>query len=326
MPQMYYSHAIREALREEMQRDPQVFLMGEDIAVYGGAFRVTKGLLEEFGPERVRNTPISEGSFVGIGVGAALLGSRPVVEMMFMDFLTLALDQLLNHAAKFRFMYGEQARVPLVIRCPAGGRRCYGPTHSQCLESLVMSMPGVKIAAPSSPADAKGLLKAAVRDDNPVLFVESKILYGRQGEVPEGDHVVPLGQARVARIGEDVTIVTYSQMVEEALKAAELLAEEDIDAEVIDLRTLNPLDLETISASVEKTGKVIVAEEGHRTGGVGAEIGCRIMEELYYYLDGPIRRVAARDVPVPCSAPLEQYVLPDYRSIVAEARAAIEQD
>jgi len=320
MSEIFYSQAICSALREELARDERVYLLGEDIAGYGGAFRVTRGLVEEFGGERVRNTPISENSIVGVAVGSAMLGMRPVVEIMFMDFITLAIDQLFNHAAKFRFMFGEQVKLPLVVRTPAGGRRGYGPTHSQCLESLFISMPGIKIAAPATPHDAKGMLKAAIRDDNPVLFVENKSLYGMRGEVPDGDYTVPLGSAQVLREGSHVTIVSYSQMVHECLKAADVLSAEGIAAEVIDLRTLNPLDMETLCASVEKTGRVVLAEEGHRSGGVCAEIGFRLFENLYYYLDAPIKRVAALDTPVPAAPVLERYVLPDHTNVVQAVR------
>ena len=328
MPEpLRYSEAIREAMAEEMRRDGRVFLMGEDNALYGGAFRVTRGLLDEFGPERVRNTPISESGIVGAGIGAALVGMRPIVEMMFMDFITLAVDQILNHATKYRFMYGEQAWVPLVVRTPAGGNRGYGPTHSQCLERLFFSMPGIKIAAPSTPADAKGLLKAAIRDDNPVLFVESKILYPTLGERPEeqafagrDDDVIPLGKARVAREGEHISVIAYSEMVVQALRAAEALEGEGISLEVIDLRTLAPLDMAAVLESVGKTGRAIVAEEGHLTGGPGAEIACRIVENCFYELDAPVRRVAAMDVPVPVSPVLERRVLPSAFDIASAAR------
>ena len=324
MPEIFFTQAIRDALREELARDERVFLLGEDIAGYGGAFRITRGMVEEFGPIRVRNTPISENSIVGVAVGAAMQGLRPVVEIMFMDFITLAIDQLLNHAAKFRFMFGEQVRVPIVIRTPGGGRRGYGPTHSQSLESLFISMPGIKIAAPSTPHDAKGMLKAAIRDDNPVLFVENKTLYGTRGDVPPGDWTVPLGKAAVVREGSDVTIISYSHMLLECLKAADTLAAEGIAAEVIDLRSLNPLDMDTLCASVEKTGRVVLAEEGPRTGGVCAEIGFRLFERLHYYLDAPIKRVAALDVPVPAAPVLEKYVLPDQHKVLAAVREAMQ--
>ncbi len=267
---MYYSHAIREALLEEMERDPTVVLIGEDIAEYGGAFKVTADFVERFGRDRVRNTPISEGGFVGVAIGAALTGLRPVVEIMFMDFITLAMDQLINHAAKFRYMYHGQVKTPLVVRTPAGAGRRYGPTHSQTLERHFIATPGLVVIAPATPADAKGLLKAAIRCDDPVVFIESKVLYGQRGEVPEGDQVTPIGRARVAREGEHATIVAWSRMVDESLRAAEALAGHGIEVEVLDLRTLAPLDMDAVAASVAKTGRVVVVEEGPLTGGVAA--------------------------------------------------------
>ena len=321
MTEVFYSHAIREALREELRRDPSVVMVAEDIAQYGGAFKITEGFLDEFGPDRIINAPISENSFVGVCIGAALTGLRPITEMMFMDFITLAMDQLVNHAAKFRYMYGEQARVPLVVRCPAGAGRGYGPSHSQSLERYFVSTPGIKVAAPATAYDAKGMLKAAIRDDDPVIFVESKLLYGRKGEVPEEDYTVPLGQARVAHEGDEVTIIAYSRMVEEALKAVEPLAKRGISAEVLDLRSLCPLDMAAISESVTKCGRVVVAEEGHRTGGIGAEITARIVESCFDYLEAPVRRVAALDVPVPASRVLENAATPDWEDI---GRAAVE--
>ncbi|MBI2192120.1 MAG: alpha-ketoacid dehydrogenase subunit beta [Planctomycetes bacterium] len=322
MPELFYSHAVRDALREEMARDPRVFLMGEDIS-YGSAFGVTKGLVEEFGTERVRNTPVSEEVIVGAGIGAALLGCRPVVEIMFMDFILLALDQLLNHGAKYHFMYGDQARVPLVVRTPAGARRGYGPTHSQSLDSILLTLPGVKVAVPATPADAKGLLKTAIRDDNPVVFIENKTLYGRRGDVPEGEHLVPFGRARIAREGSNATVVATGQMVEDALAAAQALAGDGIEIEVVDPRTLRPLDMPAILESVQKTAHLVIAEEGHRTGGVGAEIAARVSEEAFYYLDGPIRRVAARDIPIPCSEPLERYVIPGAADIIKAVKETL---
>lgn len=319
MREIFYSHAIREALEEEMTRDERVILIGEDIAEYGGAFKVTANMAARFGKERVRNTPISENGFVGVAVGAAMTGLRPVAELMFMDFLTLAMDQLCNHAAKLRYQYGEQCRIPLVLRCPAGANRSYGPTHSQSLERWLVATPGLLVAAPATAADAKGLLKSAIRCNDPVVFVESKLLYGRRGEVPEGDFTVPLGEATVRRAGEDVTLVAWSRMVGEALRAAEALAEHGASAEVIDLRTLAPLDLATVAVSVEKTGRVVVVEEGNLTGGVAAEIAARITEECFDALAAPPRRVAALDVPIPASRVLEEAVIPDRRDIAQAA-------
>ncbi|MBI5620482.1 alpha-ketoacid dehydrogenase subunit beta [Candidatus Saganbacteria bacterium] len=315
MKEMYYWQAIQEAMAEEMERDRRVFLLGEDIAEYGGAFGVTRGLLEKFGKHRIVNTPISEPGIVGLATGAALKGLRPIVEIMFMDFMTLCSDQILNHAAKYAYMYAGMVNVPLVIRTPAGGRRAYGPTHSQSLESWFMRVPGLKVVAPSDPADAKGLLKTAIRDDNPVLFVEHKMLYAVKGPVPKKEYLIPFGQAAIRRSGNDVTIVTYSEMVPRALRTAEKLSEENIDAEVIDLRTLAPLDLPAVFASVKKTGRVLIAEEGWKTGGVGAEISAAIGENVLEYLEAPIRRVAAKDVHIPSSDVLEKLVLPDENDI-----------
>lgn len=324
MREIFYSWALREAMAEEMQRDPNVFVIGEDIAEYGGAFKVTKGLAEEFGRERIRNTPISENSICGVAVGAAIVGMRPVVDIMFQDFITLAMDQIVNHAAKFHYMYGGQCTVPITIRTPAGGGRCYGPTHSQSLEAWFMHVPGLKVVAPSNAYDAKGLLKASIRDDNPVLFIESKLLYGAKGEVPEpdapgGDYVVPLGEAKVVREGEHLTLIGYSRMTVEAEKAAEALAASGISCEVVDLRTLAPLDIDTVAASVEKTGRAIIVAEDCRTAGVSAEVMARVVEECFDFLQAPVRRVAAADAPVPCADSLERAALPDAQRIIDAA-------
>lgn len=314
--QTYFSHAIRDALAEEMEREARVILIGEDIAEYGGAFKITQGFAERFGKQRVRNTPISEGGFTGVAIGAALTGLRPVVEIMFADFVTLALDQLINHAAKFAYMYDGQVTVPLVVRLPSGAGRGYGPTHSQSMERYLYNTPGLRVVAPSDPAEAKGLLKAAIRCEEPVCFIESKVLYGMRGEVPEGDYTLPLDKARLVREGEQVTIVAYSRMTQEALQAAEALAEQDIDCEIIDLRSLAPMDMETVAESVLKTQRVVVAEEGHLTGGIGAEVVARIVQECFDYLDAPPVRVAAADAPVPASPTLEAAVTPSAQQIV----------
>lgn len=318
MSERSFAEAVREAIVEEMRRDENVFLLGEDIARYGGAFKVTRNIIDEFGPARVKNTPISEGGFVGVAIGAALLGARPIVEIMFMDFILLALDQIVNQAAKFRYVYGKQAKVPIVVRTPGGGGRSYGPTHSQSLEAHFMHTPGIKIAAPSNPADAKGLLKTAVRDDNPVLFLESKVLYPFKDDVPDGEHLVEFGKADILREGDDVTIVAWSRMVHEALKAANALEGQEISAEVIDLRTLVPLDEEAIVESAKRTGRVVIVEEGTRTAGVAAEIGFRIFERVYDYLEAPIHRVTCPDIPVPCSPLLEKAALPSAERIASE--------
>jgi pyruvate dehydrogenase E1 component beta subunit len=318
-----YKQAIQEALREEMRRDERVFLLGEDIGVYGGAFGVTLGFVEEFGKERVRDTPISELGIVGAAAGAALMGMRPVVEIMFMDFSTLALDQLANQAAKMRFMFGGKARVPMVLRAPQGAGTGAAAQHSQSLEALFVHFPGLKVAMPSTPADAKGLLKAAIRDDNPVVFIEHKLLYSRKGPMPDGEHLVPLGQADIKRPGRDLTLIALSNMVPKALEAAEVLAAEGIAIEVLDPRTLVPLDEATILESVRRTGRVLIAHEACRTGGVGAEILSRIVEEGFDYLDAPIRRVAGRDLPIPYSKDLERQVIPQVEDIVREARGLL---
>ena len=330
MPEIYGSWALRDAMAEEMARDERVFVLGEDIAGYGGAFKVTQGLAERFGAARVRNTPISENTICGAGVGAAICGMRPIVDIMFQDFITLAMDQIVNHAAKFHYMYGNQCTVPVVFRTPAGGGRCYGPTHSQSLEAWFMHVPGLKVVAPATPYDAKGLLKSAIRDDNPVIFIESKLLYGVKGEVPAfdeagGDYTVPIGEARVAREGEHLTLVSYSRMVGECERAATALAQSGIECEVIDLRTLAPLDMDTVAASVEKTGRALVVTEDCLTAGVSSEIAARIVEECFDFLQAPVRRVAAADTPVPCSDVLEKAALPDAQKIV-DAAAKLLQD
>ena len=326
MREITYKQAIQEALREEMRRDERVFLLGEDIGVYGGAFGVTLGFVEEFGKERVRDTPISELGIVGAAAGAALMGMRPVVEIMFMDFSTLALDQLANQAAKLRFMFGGKARVPMVLRAPQGAGTGAAAQHSQSLEALFVHFPGLKVAIPSTPADAKGLLKAAIRDDNPVVFIEHKLLYNRKGQVPEGEHLVPLGQAEIKRPGRDLTIVAISNMVPKALEAAETLTAEGIEVEVVDPRTLVPLDEATILDSVRRTGRVLIVHEACRTGGVGAEILSRIVEEGFDYLDAPVRRLAGRDLPIPYSKELERQVIPQVEDIVREARRLVRGD
>ncbi len=320
MTEMYYSEAIRGALREEMAEDDTVFCLGEDIAGYGGAFGVTRGLLDEFGAARVRNTPISEGSFVGAAVGAALMGMRPVVEIMFMDFITLAFDQLVNHAAKFYFVYGEP--IPMVLRTPSGGGRGYGPTHSQSLEAVMASIPGLKVVAPSNPFDAKGLLKSAIRDNNPVVFVENKLLYQTRGEVPDGDYTVPIGKASIVREGGDVTVVAYSSMVPEAVRAAEALEKKGVGVEVVDIRTLRPLDTDTIVDSVKKTGRLVVAEEANAPGGIAGEVALIASDRAYHNLKAPIKRVAAADRPIPASPVLEKATLPGAQQI-AEAVAEV---
>jgi pyruvate/2-oxoglutarate/acetoin dehydrogenase E1 component len=318
-----YSEALREALRTEMRRDPAVILLGEDIGRYGGAFGVTQGLVDEFGPERVMDTPISEPGFVGMAVGAALAGSRPVVEIMFMDFIALCMDPLVNQAAKIRYVFGPQARCPIVVRTVAGGGRSYGPTHSQSLEAWFLHTPGLKIVAPATPQDAGGLLRSAIRDENPVMFIEHKRLYRQRQKIGCTDAPAPFGKARRVTEGDALTIVAYSWMVVEAEQAVAELQEEGIRADLLDLRTLNPLDMDSIVRSVRKTGRVLLVEEGCRTGGVSAEIGFRIFEQAHDYLSAPIRRVTTPDVPIPASRVLERAALPDREKIVRAARSLI---
>ena len=325
MAEMRYREALNAALREELRRDERVVLLGEDIGVFGGAFKVTAGLLEEFGEHRIRDTPISENTIVGVGVGAAMTGLRPVVELMTINFALLAFDQIVNHAAHIHYMFGGQAKVPLVVRMPQGAGHQLGPTHSHCLEALFLHVPGLLVAVPSTAADAKGLLKSAIRDENPVIFIEHESLYGVRGEVPEDeDHLVGFGRARMAREGSDVTIVGVSRMALTAERAAETLAaEHGVEAEVIDPRTLRPLDLDTILASVRKTNRCVVVEEGWPHGGVGANLAALICEQAFDDLDAPVQRVTGADVPMPYSKPLEDIAYPHEPQIVQAALAAL---
>ena len=324
--EMTCREALSLALREEMKRDDRVFIWGEDVGRYQGAFKVTKGLLDEFGPERVVDTPISENSLVGVATGAAVAGLRPVAEIMFMDFLYLAMDQLANHAAKLRYCFGEQCRVPLVVRTPAGGYRGYGATHSQSLQSLVMAVPGLKVVAPATPRDARGMLKSAIRDDDPVVFVEHKLLYAEKGLVPKREEIIPLGRARVAREGNDLTIIAHSYMTKLALEAAEALAKAGASVEVVDLRSLSPIDWDTVVASARKTGRAITVEEGARTCGVGAEVAAELQERAFGYLDAPVLRVAAADTPIPTGPEMERAVLPSGQDIVRAAERALSDE
>ena len=314
-----YSEAINEALREEMQRDPNVFIIGEDVGTMGGVFGVTGGLVQTFGEERVMDTPISESAIIGAALGAAMMGLRPVAEIMFGDFLGCAGDQLINQVAKARYMSGGKARVPLTIRVTTGAPGASAAQHSQSPESWFMNIPGLKIACPATPADAKGLLKAAIRGEDPVLFFEHKMLYALRGEVPEDDYVIEFGQANVLREGSDVTIIALGSMVQQAQAAADDLSRESISCEVIDIRTLVPLDVDTLVNSAKKTGRVIIAHEAHKRSGPGAEIAAVIAEQALDYLDAPIIRVAAKNAPLPYSPALEQFVLPNKADIVAAA-------
>ena len=317
MPAMRYREALGLALREEMHADENVFLMGEDIGVFQGAFKVTQGLLEEFGEKRVRDTPISENTIVGAGIGAAMAGLRPVVELMTINFSLLALDQIVNCAASIRYMFGGQVKVPMVIRMPQGAGHQLGPTHSHSLEAIYLHVPGLLVAVPTTAADARGLLKAAIRDDNPVIFIEHESLYGQRGEVADNGEPMRFGEAAVRREGDDVTIVGISRMALTAEKAAEELAtEHEIDAEVIDPRTLRPLDLDTILESVRKTNRAVIVEEGWPHGGVGANLAALIQEQAFDYLDAPVERVTGADLPMPYSKPLEQIAFPHEPQIV----------
>ncbi|MDI6696104.1 MAG: alpha-ketoacid dehydrogenase subunit beta [Anaerolineales bacterium] len=316
MPTITYSQALNDALREEMRADPRVFVMGEDIGAYGGVFRVTKDLLAEFGPQRVIDTPISEAGFVGLAVGAAMMGMRPVVELMFMDFALVAADQILNQAAKMRYMSGGKVSVPMVIRAQQGGGRGNGAQHSQSFEAWFAHTPGLKVVAPSTPYDAKGLLKSAIRDGNPIMFIEHKLLYNTKGEVPESDYHIPLGKADVKRVGRDITLVSYSRSLLHTLEAAETLSQRGIEAEVIDLRTIEPLDMHTILESIRGTARLLVIHEAHSNCGVGAEIIARVYEQAPDALVTPARRLGAKHVPIPVAEPLENAVLPQPADIV----------
>ncbi|HDR14754.1 MAG TPA: alpha-ketoacid dehydrogenase subunit beta [Desulfobacteraceae bacterium] len=316
------SEALAEALAEEMARDDTIFIIGEDLRAHDGIFGQFKGLPEKY-PERIIDAPISETSIVGAGLGAALTGMRPLVDMHFADFFTTAMDEIVNQAAKIRYMFGGQAKIPLVIWAPDGGGLSAAAHHSQCLEAWFVHTPGLKVVVPSEPSDVKGLIKAAIRDDDPVIFFQHKKLFARKGPVPEGEYLVPLGKGEIKRKGRDITIITYSRMSCLSLEAAETLAREGIEAEIIDLRTLKPLDFEIIAESVKKTYHALVVHEACVTGGFGAEIAARIAEELFDYLDAPVIRIGAKDVPVPFSPVLENFVLPGTEDIVEGVRKVL---
>jgi len=323
MPELTYADALREALREEMLRDPRVVLMGEEIGVFEGVYKVTRGLLKEFGPERVRDTPISEAAIAGAAVGAALGGLKPVAEIMYMDFLTICLDQIATNAAKMHFMSGGKLKVPFVLRTQYSLGRVHGAQHSQFFPSVLFQVPGLKVVLPSTPHDAKGLLKAAIRDENPVVFIESGVLYRAKGPVPDKEYVVPLGQCDVKKTGNDITIVAVSRVVNEALAAAAKLEEQGITADVIDPMTIQPLDLATILESVKKTGRLIVASDDVKSGGIGSEIAAAVVEEAFDSLDAPIMRVASPNMPIPFSPTLEQAYMPNAEKIVEAAKKLI---
>ena len=324
MKEITYRDALNEALREEMLRDKTVFLLGEDIGKYWeGAFKVTKNLAKEFGDERVRDTPISESAIIGVAAGAAITGMRPIAEIMFGDLTALAMDQIANQAAKLRYMFGGQTKVPMVIRTPFGAGVNIASHHSQSLEAWFMHTSGLKVAMPSTPYDAKGLLKTAIRDDNPVMFFEHKLLYPIKGQVPEEEYTIPFGVADVKREGKDVTIVATLYMVHKALVAAKELGEQGVEAEVIDPRTIAPLDKKAIINSIKKTGRLVIVSEDCKTAGVSAEIAALVAEEALDYLDAPIKRVAEPDTPIPFSPPLEQFVIPNEKSIIKAVKEIV---
>lgn len=316
MAELMFRQALNRALFEEMARDPLVFCMGVGIAERGGSYKVTQGLLEKFGPQRVIDTPISEASFTGCGVGAALVGTRPVVEILFIDFTTLVMDQIMNQAAKYEFMSGGQGKVPMVLRTQGGAGNGLAAQHSQSLEALYYHIPGLKVVMPSTPTDALGLLKSAIRDDGPVIFIEHKLLYISKGRVPDEEHCVPLGKADIKKAGEHVTLVTYSYMTLKCLEAAALMEKEGISVEVLDLRTLTPLDKEAVLTSARKTGRVIIVHEACRRGGVGGDIAAMIMEEAYDDLDGPVMRIAGKNTPIPYNIGIEKASVPSVEDIV----------
>jgi pyruvate dehydrogenase E1 component beta subunit len=323
MPEMSYRDAVSAALREALQEDPRTFLVGEDIGPYGGAYAVTKGFTDEYGPERVRDSPLSESVIVGAGVGAAMGGLRPIVEIMTINFTLLAMDQIVNHAAKMRYMSGGQLSVPLIIRTVTGGGAGVAATHSQNFEGWFASVPGLKVVVPSTPYDALGLFRSCRDEMDPVVFVEHVLLYSNRGEVPEGSYKVPLGTADLKRMGSDLTIISYGRMVHVALAAAEQLSQEGLEVEVVDLRCLRPLDIETVLESVRKTHRAVVVEEVWKTGGFGAEVAAQIQEGAFEYLDAPVVRVAGEDVPMPYSRPLEQAAIPDTNKVVQAVKSSI---
>ena len=308
--------AISQALWEEMERDPKVFIMGEEVGVWGGTYAVTKGFLDHFGAERVRDTPIAEAAIVGSAIGAAMAGMRPVAELMTMNFAFSAMDHIVNQAAKIHYMFGGQMKVPLVIRAPGGGGRQLAATHSQTPDAIFAHFPGLKVVAPGTPEDAKGLLKAAIRSDDPILYIENATVYQQRGEVPDGDYTTPIGKSKVQREGKDVTLVTYSKMVPYSMKAADELAKEGIEVEIVDLRSLRPLDMDPVIESFKHTNRAVIAEEGWKSFGVGAEVTTRIYEEAFDYIDAPIRRVAQKEVPLPYNRHLEQLALPQVEDII----------
>ena len=315
--------AISQALWEEMERDPKVFILGEEVGVWGGTYAVTRGFYDHFGAKRVRDTPIAESAIVGAAIGSALTGLRPVAELMTINFAFAAMDHIVNEAAKLHYMFGGQFVLPLVIRTAGGGGRQLGATHSQTPDVLFAHFPGLKVVAPGTPADAKGLLKAAIRSDDPVFFIENATLYQQRGEVPEGDYIVPIGKSTVQRPGRDITLVTYSKMLQVSLKAAEELEKEGVDVEIVDLRTLRPLDMDPVIESFKKTNRAVIVEEGWLSFGIGAEISSRIYEQAFDYMDAPIKRVAQKEVPLPYNQTLEQMAIPQVEDVVNAVREVL---
>lgn len=323
MARITMREAISQALWEEMERDSKVFILGEEVGVWGGTYAVTKGFFDHFGPDRVRDTPIAEAAIIGAAIGASMTGLRPVAELMTINFAFSAMDHIVNEAAKLHYMFGGQFLIPMVIRAVGGGGRQLGATHSQTPDAIFAHFPGLKVVAPGTPEDAKGMLKSAIRSNDPVLFVEHATLYQVRGEVPDGDYTVPLGKSRLHRPGRDVTIVTYSKMLEISAKAADLLAKDGIEAEIVDLRSLRPLDMEPVLESFKKTNRAVVVEEGWRSYGVGSEVTSRIYEEAFDYVDAPIRRVAQKEVPLPYNRTLEQMALPQVEDVVRAVKEVL---
>jgi pyruvate dehydrogenase E1 component beta subunit len=323
MAKITMRQAISQALWEEMERDPKVFILGQEVGVWGGTYAVTKGFYDHFGADRVRDTPISEAAIIGSAIGAAIAGTRPVAELMTINFAFSAMDHIVNQSAKMHYMFNGQMVLPLVIRTVGGGGRQLGATHSQTPDAIFAHFPGLKVVAPGTPADAKGLLKAAIRSNDPIMFIEHATLYQVRGEVPDGDYIVPIGKSTVQRSGDHVTIVTYSKMLELSLKAAEQLAKDGIEAEIVDLRTLRPLDLEPVIESFKKTNRAVIVEEGWKSFGVGAEISAQIYEHAFDYVDAPIKRVAQKEVPLPYNRNLEQMALPQVEDIIKAVKEVL---
>jgi pyruvate dehydrogenase E1 component beta subunit len=315
--------AISQALWEEMERDESVFILGEEVGVWGGTYAVTKGFYDHFGAKRVRDTPIAESVIIGAAIGAAMTGLRPVAELMTINFAFAAMDHIVNEAAKLRYMFGGQFTIPMVIRTPSGGGRQLGATHSQTPDAVFAHFPGLKVVAPGTPEDAKGMLKAAIRSDDPIMFIEHATLYQVRGEVPDGEYTIPLDKAKVQRPGSDVTVVTYSKMLEISMKAADELAKEGIEAEIVDLRCLRPLDMEPVLQSFHKTNRAVIVEEGWRSFGVGAEVSARIYEEAFDFVDAPIQRVAQKEVPLPYNRTLEQMALPQVEDVIEAVKEVL---